>query len=384
MNRPISAMIIAAIIMLSILGTGVFYVGRKLFRWLCLVLPGANHRLFIIIPAIIVLSFVVAFLPLGVNVKKYLVWFNWLLVGLFLYLLMFFVLSDIVLLIGKLLRVIPAPAPQTYVITVGWAVLAAVTGLAAYGAYNGRQIKQVSYAVQIEKETSLENLNIALISDTHLGYLNDEKWLKKIIDGINALEPDVVIIAGDVFNDNYKTLQNPDEAIPSLQSIKSKYGVYACFGNHDGGDTYDEMLNFLEKGNVIVLQDEYMVVENKFIIAGRKDSSPIGAQGEPRKEFSYVSEGIDGSLPIIVIDHNPANIQEYGNEIDLILCGHTHRGQMFPGSLFTNRMFIVDYGHYQKDANSPYVIVTSGVGVWGPPFRIGTNCEIVIVLVRFE
>jgi predicted MPP superfamily phosphohydrolase len=84
-------------------------------------------------------------------------------------------------------------------------------------------------------------------------------------------------------------------------------------------------------------------------------------------------------MPVIVMEHNPARIGEYGGEVDLILAGHSHRGQMFPGSLITRAMFAVDYGHYQKDADSPHVIVTSGVSTWGPPMRVGTNSEIVVI-----
>jgi len=304
--------------------------------------------------------------------------------GLFVYFLLFFLVSDAMVFVGKLVKIIPSPTPQTLIIAVGWVVIALVAGMAVYGAYNGRQIKQASYAVHIAKETSLKELNIVLISDTHLGYQNDDKWLTKIVNTINTLEPDIVVMAGDIFNDNFRALSNPDEAIRSLQSIKSKYGVYACWGNHDGGKTLNAMLRFLEQGNVKVLQDEYAVIEDKFIIVGRKDSSPIGNQGETRKELAYVLEGINASLPIIVLDHNPANIKEYGSEIDLIISGHTHRGQFFPANLFTHRIFTVDYGHYQKDDNSPHVIVTSGVGVWGPPLRMGTDNEIVSILVEFK
>jgi len=376
--------IIAACVMLAILGTGLWYVGRRLLRWLCLIVPNANLKLLMIIPAIITASFVFAFLPLDLSIKKALVGFNWFLMGLFIFFLLFFLVSDAMVFIGKLVKIIPSPTPQTLIIAVGWAVIALVAGMAAYGTYNGRQIKQASYAVKIAKETSLKKLNIVFISDTHLGYQNDDKWLAKIVDKINALEPDIVVMAGDIFNDNFKALSNPDEAVRSLQSIKSKYGVYACWGNHDGGKTLDAMLRFLEQGNVKVLQDEYAVIDDKFIIVGRKDSSPIGYQGEPRKGLSHVLEGINASLPIIVLDHNPANIQEYGNDIDLILSGHTHRGQFFPANLFTHRIFTVDYDHYQRDANSPHVIVTSGAGVWGPPLRMGTDNEVVSILAEFK
>jgi predicted MPP superfamily phosphohydrolase len=79
------------------------------------------------------------------------------------------------------------------------------------------------------------------------------------------------------------------------------------------------------------------------------------------------------------MDHTPSNIEQYGKEVNLVLAGHTHKGQMFPGNLFTRKMFTVDYGHYQKDKDSPHIIVTSGVSTWGPPMRIGTFNEIVSI-----
>ena len=98
-----------------------------------------------------------------------------------------------------------------------------------------------------------------------------------------------------------------------------------------------------------------------------------------RKKLTEVIALADKKLPVVVIYHNPENIDEYGSEVDLILAGHTHKGQIFPGSLFTRAIYDVDYGHYQKDGNSPHVVVTSGVGTWGMPMRVGTNCEIVSI-----
>jgi len=384
MNR--SLFIPIACIMLSILGTSFYYVGRKIFRWLRLIIPGSHVPIFIGICIFFLLSVVLGFLPFNISVKKIMVWFAFFLIGLFVYFLLFFALSDIVMLVGKILRLIPSPVPQNFIIIAGWIALAGVAGMASYGIFHAKQIRQASYTVRIEKETSLKNLNIVLIADLHLGYLNDEKWLAKIVDKINTLEPDLVCIAGDVFNDNFKALSNPAQAARSLQSIKSTYGVYACVGNHDGGKTFDEMLRFLEQGNVRVLLDEYVVVKDKFIIIGRKDSSPIGSQGEARKEwlYTYIPEEKNKNLPIIVLDHNPANIKEYDNAVDLILAGHTHKGQMFPFNFITHLIFDVDYGYYQKNKDSPHVVVTSGTGVWGPPLRIATDNEAAVILAEFR
>lgn len=88
------------------------------------------------------------------------------------------------------------------------------------------------------------------------------------------------------------------------------------------------------------------------------------------------------NIPIVVMDHNPSNIEQYGSEVDLLLSGHTHKGHMFPANLITNAIFVVDYGHYQKDADSPNFIVTSGAGTWWMPMRVGSHSEIVSILLH--
>lgn len=140
------------------------------------------------------------------------------------------------------------------------------------------------------------------------------------------------------------------------------------------------MVAFLERANIHLLSDAYTVIDDRLVLVGRLDRSAIGGYGKTkRKELSefFVRENPD--LPVIVMDHNPARIGEYTTQADLILCGHTHQGQLFPANWITNRMYTVDYGHYQEKADRPHVIVTSGVGTWGMPMRVGTNCEMVTI-----
>ena len=134
------------------------------------------------------------------------------------------------------------------------------------------------------------------------------------------------------------------------------------------------MAAFLESCGIRCLKEEYTVIADRLILAGRLDASPIGGFGglTRQKEFAVPNEG---DLPVIVLDHNPARASQYGEEIDLVLSGHTHKGQIFPGSLITGWMYTVDHGHYRPQTG-PQVVVTSGVGYWGMPLRIGTDCEI--------
>ena len=201
--------------------------------------------------------------------------------------------------------------------------------------------------------------------------------------GINSLEPDIVCIVGDIFNDDYFAIRNPAAASALLKSIEAKYGVYACLGNHDGGKTLNEMLAFLERSNIKILNDEYVIIDERLALLGRLNPSPIGGAGNlQRKNTADILAAIDVGLPIVVMEHNPSAIDQYGGETDMILSGHSHRGQIFPGNFITKAIYPVHYGYYQKDEDSPHVIVTSGVGTWGMPLRVGTNNEIVSITLR--
>ncbi|RUS50874.1 serine/threonine protein phosphatase, partial [Kurthia sp. 3B1D] len=195
--------------------------------------------------------------------------------------------------------------------------------------------------------------------------------------------PDFILIPGDFFNDDFTAIQDPKRVSDLFKQLKATYGVYGTLGNHDGGKTFSQMVQLLEESNITLLNDEYVVIDDKLALVGRVDPSPIGGfNGLKRQDVSHLLKEIDSSMPTIVLDHTPSNLEQYSNDVDLILSGHTHRGQIFPGSLITNLVFEVDYGHFQKNADSPQIIVTSGVGTWGMPMRVGTNNEIVEIYIK--
>ncbi len=143
------------------------------------------------------------------------------------------------------------------------------------------------------------------------------------------------------------------------------------------------MLDMLEKAEVRVLNDEYEVIDGRFIVCGRLDAFPIGGNGGmARKSIENVLENADMSLPVIVLDHNPQDVDKYDGNIDLVLSGHTHKGQIFPCGIVTDMMFPVDYGYYRRDENAPHVVVSSGAGAWGMPMRVGTDCEVVSIKLK--
>lgn len=359
------------------------YIGRKIFQWIRLFFPYINKAVYTVVYGFFALSLVIVFLPLPTIIKGTMSWISSYWMGIFIYLLIFFLIADLIILLGRMTKIIPTPISQSIHFYTGLSVILLTAGVVSYGIYHANQIKYVSYDIHTKATALSTRMKIVLISDLHLGAVNSEKRLENIVKNINNLEPDIVCIAGDIFNDDYYALQNPEKAIGLLKSITATYGVYGSLGNHDSGKTFDEMINFLKQSHIKLLNDTYVIINGRLALFGRVDPSPIGGFGElKRKEITESIASLDPKLPVVVMDHTPSNIEQYGENVDLVLAGHTHKGQIFPGSLITNAVFVVDYGHYQKDTVSPHVIVTSGVGTWGMPMRVGSNNEIVSINLR--
>ena len=382
--------IFSVIIMLSLYAGTNFYIAAKLYRWLNLLFFNINWKEFAVVYIFIALSMVFYFTPIPLGLKRIMSWISAYWMGIFAYLFIFFLLADIVVLSGSLLKIIPFPVPQNIRFFAGLIAVLLTAGLVSYGMFNANQIKQVSYEIKLKDKELSPGMKIILVSDLHLGAVNSEKNLERVIQEINKINPDLVCLAGDIFNDNFNAIRNPSMVNDLFKSITSNYGVYACLGNHDGGKTFSKMTHFLEQSNIKLLNDDYVIIDEKLILIGRVDPSPIGGfNGLKRKNIKEITTLLnanpalaDVQMPIVVMDHNPSNIEQYGNAFDLIISGHTHKGQIFPGGLLTNRIYTVDYGHYQKDADMPHIIVTSGAGTWGTPMRIGTNSEIVNINLR--
>ncbi|MGL4450405.1 MAG: metallophosphoesterase [Sarcina sp.] len=256
-----------------------------------------------------------------------------------------------------------------------------VIAIFLYGRYNASKVKITNYNIKINKKSDLEKLEVILISDLHLGYINDNNKFKRNVDIINTLKPDIIAIAGDVFDENFKALQNPDETKKIFNELNSTYGTFLSFGNHDAGDTFEGMKSFVKNTNIRLLEDEIIEFGDSFAIGGRRDLTPMGfSGGERKKEWN---ENKTKELPTIVLEHQPI-FKEYKKEdVDLILSGHTHKGQIFPFNLITKMHFENHYG-YVKLKSGIQTIVTSGLGTWGPPIRLASRNEIAKITIRFE
>lgn len=355
-----------------------YYVLNRIIKGTKILVPNIKIILVKVIGIILsfstLLSFVLSSNNIGVlgAIGNY--WFGFLVVAIAI-----FLLSDLIMLIWRIAKKIPKVLNKK-VFLINIVVIFIVF---IYGIVHGNNIYLESYDINISKKSNIDKLNVVMFSDMHLGYINGKTKLEKVVNKINEQNPDIVIIAGDLYDGNYEAIQNKAEVERLLGSIKSKYGTYMAWGNHDAGTNFQKMKKSIGNTNIKLLEDKVEVIKDTVAIAGRKDSRPIGDQGSGRTTIHDELDKLEKDLPVIVIDHRPSNIHEYKNNVDLILSGHTHKGQIFPGNLVTNLMYTVDYGHYE-DSTGVQTIVSSGAGVWGPPMRIGTNSEIVKININFN
>ena len=242
------------------------------------------------------------------------------------------------------------------------------------------------------------DLKIVLVSDLHLGYNIGLRQMEKMVAKINAEKADLVVIAGDIFDNEWEAVQEPARMAELLRGIRSKYGVYACYGNHDieepilAGFTFrqrapkassPQMDAFLSDAGIQLLRDEGVLIAGSFYLYGRADAQRPGAGISERKSPQEITQDMDKTRPIIVIDHQPRELAALAAAgVDIDLCGHTHDGQMFPGNLVVRPFWENFYGHLQK--GSMHNIVTSGVGLFGPNMRVGTKAEICPITVHFS
>jgi predicted MPP superfamily phosphohydrolase len=231
--------------------------------------------------------------------------------------------------------------------------------------------KHIEINISSEKLTT-EKLKIVAISDLHLGYNIGNNELAKWIKIINNQNPDIILIAGDIIDNNVEILEKRNTS-DILRQLHSKYGVYACFGNHDyfGGDLRRNE-KFITDSDITLLADTTMQVAG-ISITGRADRSD--RRRKPLKELVATS---DTSKFSILLDHQPYNLnQAVENGIDLQISGHTHRGQIFPINLLTDRMYELSHGYMQR--HSTHFYVSSGIGIWGGKFRIGSQSEYIVI-----
>jgi predicted MPP superfamily phosphohydrolase len=292
------------------------------------------------------------------------------------YLLLSFLLVDIVRLINYFVHF----APAGMVLFRQWALvcsLIVILLVMIWGNYNFNHPKIVKLQMESNKPKQNKQLKIVMVSDLHLGVSIDKQRLKGFVKLINSQNPDVVLMAGDVSDRLMEPVIRQNMA-EELRLIKTKLGVFAINGNHEHyAEKPNATAEYLESAGVKVLRDEAVLVDNSFYLVGR-DELPL----TNRKDLSGIIAGIDKNLPYILMDHQPFHLEQAQNlGFDLQVSGHTHNGQFFPGNLIVKSIYELPHGYMKKGDTHYYV--SSGLGIWGPQYRIGTQSEVVVIDFKY-
>ena len=295
------------------------------------------------------------------------------------YFLIAVVAIDLVHLLDRFVPVVPGDLSAVTVTTL---VLSLVLATVIAGHVNALtpRIKTLEWNIA-KPGGQLQGLSIAVVSDIHLGTIVCKARLERIVARINALTPDLVLLPGDVVDEDLGPVikQNLGE---TLRKIQTRYGVIAVTGNHEYIGGVEAACAYLGEHGVTVLRDASTMIAGSVYIVGREDRAIGQFSGKKRKPLEELMTSVDTSRPIILMDHQPFKLEEgERNRVDVQLSGHTHHGQLWPFNYITQRIYEVSWGYKKKGGT--HVYVSSGVGTWGPPVRTGNRPEIVHLKLTF-
>jgi uncharacterized protein len=303
-----------------------------------------------------------------------------------LYFFLIILLLDIVRASNHFIHFLPAGLFLNYAKTKFVILISAsafVVLLIVYGFINASIVRIKTLEMTVSKTVSKnKTLNIVLLSDIHLGTIIGPNKLTRIVNKINSLNPDIVLFAGDVVDENIKPVIKKNLG-KLLENIKSKYGTYAITGNHEFIGGVGPAVDYLQKHKVKFLRDTAVLIDSTFWLMGRNDKDMPRFTGKKRMSLDSIMQQVDKSFPVIMMDHQPFHLEEAANHgVDIQFSGHTHDGQIFPLNYITRAIYHPDWGYRVIDKTQYYV--SCGVGTWGPPLRIGNYPEIVNVKVTFK
>jgi uncharacterized protein len=349
---------VMGLVAISVLFLAHFYLYtrfEKLFK--------INKLLLISILSFLTLSFILmSFVVRNINNPftdaLYSISATWL--GVFLFLIVGFALVDLIVFGFKLAGI------NLVYKTFGMIMLTLVLVITVYSLFNAEHIGITK--LSFEFDNLKKDVKIVQLSDIHIGVIHSKDYLEKIVENSNKLNPDLVLITGDLFDGEGDVSGNN---ISPLKNLNPKYGVYFVTGNHENYFGLDKALKLIKSQNITVLRNEGTYVGGIQLIG----------QDYPEQEFGNKTKILDGininkSAVSVFMYHDPSGFdQAAAKGINLQLSGHTHNGQILPFQLL-ERIFIKYISGTYKINNS-YLYVSQGIGTWGPPMRFGSKSEVV-------
>ena len=229
------------------------------------------------------------------------------------------------------------------------------------------QINRIDIAT--EKPIIDDTIKIVAVSDLHLGYGTGKERLQEFVKIINSEKPDVILIAGDLIDNNIAPLYE-ERMYEELNLLQAPLGIYMAPGNHEYISGIEESRKFVRTTSIEILQDRIITLPNGIQLLMRDDAS-----NKQRLSIEELVSRATGSGPTILVDHQPREISIKDSlGIDLQISGHTHNGQVWPGNIIVDQLFEQSNGY--RKWNHSHVYVSSGLSLWGPPIRIGTKGDI--------
>lgn len=267
---------------------------------------------------------------------------------------------------------------------IGMVAIGLTLAALSVGWYLNHQAWVTHYTLITDKE--VPPLKIAMFADVHLGTTFHADGFAERLKKLQAQKPDIVFVVGDYVDDNTRR-EDMLKGTQALGALKTKYGVYFVMGNHDKGYyhsarrgfTKQDLIDTLEKVGVIVLEDDKRLLDDAFYIIGRQDASVQQDGRGHRLSMDELTQDLDKNKLSLVLDHQPADFKNQQGQVDVVLSGHTHGGQLFPFNWVGKWMGANDsiYGH-TRQKNTDF-IVTSGLSSWAIQFKTGTRSEFVII-----
>lgn len=274
--------------------------------------------------------------------------------------------------VGVVQLILAKFAPQLQIVSVPWLLPLWLFGLMAVGVYNA-YVPTIRHITITANQPMAKPIRLAMVSDLHLGWLVGNRQLGKLSEIVKNEKVELLLMPGDILDDNIDYYQSLNMK-PAMQNLVQAVpmGVYASLGNHDMYGHEAEIRQALTDAGVKVLGDETVAVDDKLWLIARLDN-----HARHRKAtVELMPKTLD--KPVILLDHEPNDIEKNVQLlIDLQLSGHTHNGQIFPANFIVKALNRLAYGH--ERINNTDVIVSSGYGFWGVPFRLGSQSEVWVI-----
>lgn len=263
-------------------------------------------------------------------------------------------------------------------------LVSVVAIVVAWGHWNARNPEIVRASVSLPRMPGApESLRVAVASDLHLGTLVTQERVRGWVEMINELEPDLIILPGDIIDEDLPPVVEHNLGEP-LRSLRARFGVYAVTGNHEYIGGVDEAVSYLENHGITVLRDRAVpVAGGAFWLAGREDANSVRFGGRPRVALADILLSVPRGAPLVVADHQPVAAGEAAAAgAHLQLSGHTHDGQLWPNKYILMAMHGFSSGIGILDGMP--LVVSPGLGTWGPPVRVGNRPQILDLTLQFE